>query len=380
MYNFLVEAKQEYTIQLVNILAPLIYEGITSIYNEINNISTSDNILKNFQSGLSRIPKWNNQLIETETQRIMNNSKSFSWLEDLIKATLKANIIVLTYNPTVKNQIKIHPNLYQNIKINDFIHKCYIECARELWNNPYLLYHNYPPLELKRNQRETIGLIKDCIKEAIRKLLPAKYICQIYLGEDMVEENNNNDNFNETITEAESKNLNRLVKKDLYTNNLSPIPSETFNHSSNVLSNNNEDISKHNNVLSNSSETNLSNNQNNSSTSSDISSSPNINSIVDSHTVGSKILDIINNEGIKLSEPTIKKTDVPIKKSETINKHDNKIQKVLEELNNSETTVINNNLSNTKFQEIFSNSEQIDGVVQSSVQNKKSFFTKYLKI
>ncbi len=32
--NFLVETKKEYTIQLKNILMPLIYEGIKSIYNQ----------------------------------------------------------------------------------------------------------------------------------------------------------------------------------------------------------------------------------------------------------------------------------------------------------------------------------------------------------
>ena len=33
MITFLVETKQEYTTQLTNILTPLIFEGLTSIYN-----------------------------------------------------------------------------------------------------------------------------------------------------------------------------------------------------------------------------------------------------------------------------------------------------------------------------------------------------------
>ena len=185
MLNFLVETKQEYTTQLINILTPLIFEGLTSIYSEVLSISIPENILKNFQCFLQRIPKWNNDMIKRETSRIMNNTKSFSWLEDLIKATLKANIVVLTYNPSFKNQVNVDPSLYQNIKIEDFIHKVYIECARELWNNPYLFYHLYQPIELKRNQRDTFILIKDCIKEAIRKLLPVKHILHIYLGEDV---------------------------------------------------------------------------------------------------------------------------------------------------------------------------------------------------
>jgi len=40
MSNFLVETKQEYTTQLINVLTPLIYEGIQSIYNEVIKISS----------------------------------------------------------------------------------------------------------------------------------------------------------------------------------------------------------------------------------------------------------------------------------------------------------------------------------------------------
>ncbi len=80
MLNFLVETKQEYTIQLINVLTPLIYEGLQSIYHDVVKISTSDNILKNFQTFMQRIPKWNNDIIHNETQRIMNNSKCYYWL------------------------------------------------------------------------------------------------------------------------------------------------------------------------------------------------------------------------------------------------------------------------------------------------------------
>jgi hypothetical protein len=46
MLNFLVETKQEYTTQLINILTPLIFEGLTSIYSEVLSISIPENILK----------------------------------------------------------------------------------------------------------------------------------------------------------------------------------------------------------------------------------------------------------------------------------------------------------------------------------------------
>ena len=214
MSNFLVETKNEYTTHLNNIITPFIFEGLQSIYREAMQLAGTNDILKRFQSFLKRVPKWNQTMIEQETNRIINSSHSYGWINDLIKATLKANLIVLMYNPTSKVQSKVNPGFYQDIRTTDFIHKIYIECARELYNNPYLLYHNYPPIEIKRNQRDCMNIIKDCIKEAIRKLLPVKHILQIYLGESM-EPDKMDDQFERVISDAEEKNLKNLINKDL---------------------------------------------------------------------------------------------------------------------------------------------------------------------
>jgi hypothetical protein len=213
MLNVLVETKNEYTTHLINILTPLVFEGIQSVYKQSLGIAKENDILKIFQSFLKAIPKWNQIIIDKETNRIVNSSHSYEWINDLIKATLKANLVVLMYNPLVKNQTKIDPSLYQNIRTSDFIHRIYIECARELWNNPYLLYHNYPPIEIKRNQRDCMNIIKECIKESIRKLLPVKHILQIYLGEDVIVDDG--DHFEKAMTDAEEKNLTKMIQKDL---------------------------------------------------------------------------------------------------------------------------------------------------------------------
>lgn len=217
MLNILVETKNEYITHLINILTPLIFEGLQSIYREAQKTSDATDILKIFQTYLKRIPKWNQNLIDQETERIINSSHSYGWLGDLIKATLKSSLIVLMYNPTKKIQEKVDSSFYKNISTSDFIHKVYIECAREIWNNPYLLYHNYLPIEIKRNQRDCMMIIKDCIKEALRKLLPVKHILSIYLGED-IEEDINDNQFEKSITEAETKNLTKIIKKDLSSN------------------------------------------------------------------------------------------------------------------------------------------------------------------
>lgn len=244
MLTLLIEIKNEYTTHLINILAPLIFQGIQSIYNEAKSIAKDKNesniILKIFQSCLKSIINWNHLTIDNETKRIVtssyvmnkfdNNNYNYDWLTDLVKATIKSNIIVLMYNPTVQNHIKIDTAFYQNIKLSYFIHRVFIECATELWNNPYLLYHVYPPIEIKRNHRDCINIIKECIKEAIRKLLPVKHILQVYLSEDIDINKFANEKIGKPISDIEENYLTKLMHKDLSNNNQLDIINENDNN------------------------------------------------------------------------------------------------------------------------------------------------------
>ena len=75
MITFLVEKRNDYTIHLVNTIAPLVFEGVRAIYKEAQSVSTDNYVLKIFQSLLKRIPKWNTSMIENETNRIGQKTK-----------------------------------------------------------------------------------------------------------------------------------------------------------------------------------------------------------------------------------------------------------------------------------------------------------------
>ena len=47
---------------------------------------------------------------------------------------------------------------YIDIPMNKFIHKCYIECARQFYSSPYLFYHEIKSIDKKRNQRDSYDL------------------------------------------------------------------------------------------------------------------------------------------------------------------------------------------------------------------------------
>lgn len=178
MLNFLVETKKEYTIQLANLVFFKIYEGFNSLYKKSIEKTTEEEVLKNFQKSLKKVPKWDQNLIDNETTRICMDN--YEIIENLLKAIVKSNMMMLTYDPRSKrNNLDITK---YDIKVNKLIHQIYIECAREIFNNPFLFYHKYNPLELKRNQRDIFKIIKNSVEEAIRKLLPMKDILEIYLG------------------------------------------------------------------------------------------------------------------------------------------------------------------------------------------------------
>ena len=80
----LVDAKTEYTKQLVNILKHNIYMCFQKILNDLKKESRY-NLLKKFQDKLSLIPKWNQDIIDNQFNIILENSNC-DWLDELITA------------------------------------------------------------------------------------------------------------------------------------------------------------------------------------------------------------------------------------------------------------------------------------------------------
>ena len=180
----LVEAKKEYTNQLQQIVSPRLYEGFKSIYNDILKVLSdemiegnhqSSSVTKLFQKSIKDIPLWNNEMIKNEYNRIEKISNC-DYIENLIEAVFITNTKILT-------SVQINSNESLSIKINvpqpqHFIHKCYIECSKEIYKNPYIfdMSKNLTPKEKHSNLRESLSIINHSISNAIRDLLPIRDI------------------------------------------------------------------------------------------------------------------------------------------------------------------------------------------------------------
>ena len=187
-----VDAKTEYTKQLQILLTPRIYEGIESIYTDSsNNVSEGGDKMRVFQNFLKTIPKWNQEIINHETIRIKDDSKC-NYLEKLLNAIFVSHTKILTLNSNLDIQVP---------KLNHFIHKCYIETARELYKNPYLLDKTIRnPREKQNNLRETLTIINNSINTTICRLLPLENILDVYLKETSLDEEDEQSVVDEVIS------------------------------------------------------------------------------------------------------------------------------------------------------------------------------------
>lgn len=177
------EIKNEYTEHLTDTITPYIYEGLTSIYKEAvrlaDEINREGNTLMIFQKLLQSINNWSQLRIEEETNRIKQLSNTADYLDDLIRAVVKSNIILLTYSNSVSNVIA--QSFYNTLTTSTFIHRCYTECGKDAHNNPYLFFHDVDPMDYKRNQIIINQHIQAGITRAIRKILPISMILKEYL-------------------------------------------------------------------------------------------------------------------------------------------------------------------------------------------------------
>lgn len=183
----LYESKNEWASRLVNILTPLIQEGIRSIFDEAVKLCVGnkeqDKYLMTFQNLLSRVPKWNPNIIKEETARIKERS-TCGYLEDLITCVhiihLKCMTVMRVGNKQKKVDIKIP-------QLADFVHKIYVNTARKIYSNVYIFERGIQPLHTQRNNREFEIIVKECIYNTIRDNIPVEELIKMYL-EDTIED------------------------------------------------------------------------------------------------------------------------------------------------------------------------------------------------
>jgi hypothetical protein len=177
------ESRNEWCSRLVTILTPLIIDGYKSIMDESLKLCKDngewDKYLMTFQNFISRIPKWNSTIIETERKRICEKS-GCAYLEDLVTCVHVIQLKIMTAMRVGQKQKKIDINIP---KLDDFIHKCYINIARKVYKNVYLFEIGIQPLQIQKNNRELEIIVQECILNTLRESIPVEAILKAYMDE-----------------------------------------------------------------------------------------------------------------------------------------------------------------------------------------------------
>lgn len=137
-----------------------------------------------FQNFLCRVPKWNSTIIDEERQRIIEKS-GCNYLEDLITCVHIIQLKVLTCVRVGTRQKKIDISIP---KLNDFLHKVYINVASKVYKNAYLFDKNATPLVQQKHNREFEVITEECILKTIRDSIPTEAIVRAYLDESVEQE------------------------------------------------------------------------------------------------------------------------------------------------------------------------------------------------
>jgi hypothetical protein len=169
-------------------LTPLIIDGYKSILEESVKLCKDNNemdkYLMTFQNLITRIPKWNQQIVEIERKRICEKS-GCNYLEDLVTCVHIIQLKILTAMRVGQKQKKIDINIP---KLDDFIHKVYVNVARKIYKNVYLFEINIQPLQVQKNFRELEIIIQECILNTLRESIPVEAILKAYMDESVEED------------------------------------------------------------------------------------------------------------------------------------------------------------------------------------------------
>ena len=168
--SLLSETKNEWSAYLVNMLTPLLIEGIQSIFDESIRVCKEQReeskYLVTFQKFLKCVPHWNATIINKECERIIKQSKC-DYIEDLITCVHIAQLKILTAVRVSPNQKKIDIEIP---KKNEFIHQIYVNLAREVYTKAFIFTLNVSPTEQQRNRALLERIVQMSILNTIRKL------------------------------------------------------------------------------------------------------------------------------------------------------------------------------------------------------------------
>jgi hypothetical protein len=177
------EARNEYLKQLSTWIVPPLVEFFRNQYERISR-AEGRSAMRAFQNFCAEVPRWNQDIITENINTILDNCRC-DYVEELMTAVFIAHTKMLTAIRVSTKQKKLSITLP---KLDHFLHRVFVECARSFWKAPFLFADDLSHIERQKNVLQAESMCTEAVSGAVRSLLPVKNILRDYLDEEDSEE------------------------------------------------------------------------------------------------------------------------------------------------------------------------------------------------
>jgi hypothetical protein len=174
--------KQTLRENLTRVLVPHVADGLWSIYDNAKKAAERnkqpDQVLTTFQNLLTQIPKWSEEILDKEVDRIAKASKC-DYIEDLLLGVFVSYIRAFA---SLQQVDSTHVDInFERPTVEKFVHTFYKAGARSSWSAAYLFKTIGVSSEQQaRNRRDIETMLAASLNEVIDSFIPWKDISKAY--------------------------------------------------------------------------------------------------------------------------------------------------------------------------------------------------------
>eukprot|EP00899_Mesostigma_viride_P011110 jgi/Mesvir1/19/Mv19997-RA.1 len=179
--NVLVDSKREYIDQLGRGLLRPVFESLRMMVLDAMNVSKKNGMdpMRALSVLLSEVPKWDQQIVEEETNGIV---QAVPYLKDLLKAYFVCASMIM-------GSIRMSKEKNQKMKIRvpspeRFVHMVIKNAAFDIGDDlNHFITTTDEPGKFKLNRRHVLKTVEDAIKDSLHSLMPIDDLLKEYMGD-----------------------------------------------------------------------------------------------------------------------------------------------------------------------------------------------------
>lgn len=174
--------KQTMRENLTRVLVPHVADGLWSIYENAKTACERNNqpekTLQTFQNLLTSVPKWSQDTLEKEVDRIATASKC-EYIEDLLLGVFVSYIRAFA---SLQQTDATHVNIeFDRPSLSKFIQALYTASARKCWSQAFMFNTiNVASTQQARNRRDIETMLESTVGEVIDSFIPWREISKAY--------------------------------------------------------------------------------------------------------------------------------------------------------------------------------------------------------